>query len=368
MVRPLIVRLLAALITLCALALSSAAHAHLTPNTMVEIDADRDRLRLQIIVPEGEWAYAYGAETLASPNFARHIGITGTDGKPWALRDWQVKRVAVEGGPDLVATVTVSAPAGADPRRFTLRYSGVIDRVASHNVLVSLRSDFGGGVLASDPRLLGALQGERRALRVNLGETSRWQGFAATFASGVTHILEGYDHLLFLFALLLPAGLMANSGRWADPVAPRAAFVRLLTIITAFTIGHSLTLIGGAWFGWSLPVQPVEVAIALSVLVSAIHAAKPIFAGKEPWVAAGFGLIHGLAFATIIGEFTLPPTERATAILGFNLGIEAVQLGIAVLVFPALILASRQRWYRPVRLVLATGAGLAALFWVWERV
>jgi hypothetical protein len=140
-----------------------------------------------------------------------------------------------------------------------------------------------------------------------------------------------------------------------------------LAIITAFTIGHSLTLIGGAWFGWSLPVQPVELAIAVSVLVSAIHAARPIFAGKEPWVAAGFGLIHGLAFATIIGEFALPPGERATAILGFNLGIEAVQIGIAALVFPLLIWASRRSWYQPVRLALAAGAGLAALFWVWER-
>ncbi len=106
-------------------------------------------------------------------------------------------------------------------------------------------------------------------------------------------------------------------------------------MVTAFTIGHSITLIGGAFFGWALPSRPVEVLIAISILVSAIHACRPLFPGREAWVAGGFGLVHGLAFATLIGRFGLEPLQKAQSILGFNLGIELVQLGVVLAILPA---------------------------------
>src|SRR5438045_3779903 len=124
------------------------------------------------------------------------------------------------------------------------------------------------------------------------------------------------------------ARTMWRGWRCARRPARRCTLGRLAGVVSAFTLGHSVTLIGGAFFGWRLPAQPVEVAIAVSILVSAVHAARPLFAGREPWVAAGFGLVHGLAFATVIGNFGLDPLEKAQSILGFNLGIELVQLAV----------------------------------------
>jgi hypothetical protein len=111
----------------------------------------------------------------------------------------------------------------------------------------------------------------------------------------------------------------------------------------------------------------VEVMIAVSILVSSLHAWRPLFAGREPWIAAGFGLIHGLAFATLIGHFGLEPVQKAQSILGFNVGIELVQLLVVAAVMPGLILLARTPWYAPFRVAGAAFAGLAATAWILER-
>jgi hypothetical protein len=182
------------------------------------------------------------------------------------------------------------------------------------------------------------------------------------------HIAEGHDHLLFLLTLLLPAPLLAQAGRWIGYGGLRHTIRRLLAVVSAFTVGHSLTLLGGAFLGWQLRTQPVEVMIAVSILVSSVHAWRPLFAGREPWVAGGFGLIHGLAFATLIGHFGLEPLQKAQSILGFNVGIELVQLAVVATVMPALILLARTRTYPTLRVAGAIFTGAAAIAWIVERV
>jgi hypothetical protein len=141
-----------------------------------------------------------------------------------------------------------------------------------------------------------------------------------------------------------------------------------LKIVTSFTIGHSITLLIGA-LGWlRLPVQPVEILIAFSILVSAIHAIKPIFPGKEMYVAAGFGLIHGLAFASILANLKLSAGTMALSILGFNLGIEVMQLFVVLITIPWLILLNQTPTYKYVRGGGAIISGIVAMAWIWERV
>ena len=101
---------------------------------------------------------------------------------------------------------------------------------------------------------------------------------------------------------------------------------------------------------------------------TSIHAWRPIFPGREPLVAAGFGLVHGLAFATIVANFGLGVEEKAMAILGFNLGIELVQLLVILAVMPSLLMLSRTRFYPILRTSGAALAGLAAIAWLIERV
>jgi hypothetical protein len=190
---------------------------------------------------------------------------------------------------------------------------------------------------------------------------------SSLFHLGMRHIAEGTDHLLFLLTLLLPAPLLAIGARWAAPATVRQSLLHILGIVTAFTIGHSLTLTLAAMNFVQVPSQPVEVLIALSILVSAVHALRPIFPGREAWTTAFFGLIHGLAFASTLDRLGLSRSNRVAGILSFNLGIETMQLLVVALLLPSLLLMSRTSVYSFFRIAGATFACIASAMWITER-
>jgi hypothetical protein len=193
-------------------------------------------------------------------------------------------------------------------------------------------------------------------------------GLLSLFHLGMRHIAEGTDHLLFLLVLLLPAPLGVVGSRWTGVTGVRSSLLRILRIVTAFTLGHSITL-GLAAFGFvHVPSRPVEVLIAVSILVSAMHALRPFFPGKEAAIAAFFGLFHGLAFASTLSELGLARWERVAGILAFNLGIETMQMAVVAAILPALLLMSRTRAYPFLRIVGAFCAGVASMGWIAERI
>ncbi|MDR6121184.1 hydrogenase/urease accessory protein HupE [Bacillus sp. SLBN-46] len=152
---------------------------------------------------------------------------------------------------------------------------------------------------------------------VEKSTTSSWFSF---FKLGTLHILTGYDHLLFLFALLLR----------------KQTFKQYATIVTSFTIAHSITL-SLAVLGWvTLPSRFVEATIAFSICYVA---AENIFRKeiRHRWsITFLFGLIHGLGFASILREMAIPKSHLAVALINFNLGIEAVQLLVVLSLLPLL--------------------------------
>ncbi len=199
-----------------------------------------------------------------------------------------------------------------------------------------------------------------------------FSGFTAAFRLGIHHIAEGTDHLLFLLVLLLPAPLLASavtsgSRAWTCRATIRASLLHVLGIVTAFTLGHSLTLALSAFGLVTLPTRPVEVLIAVSILVSAIHALRPLFPGREAAVAAFFGLIHGLAFASALNALGFGGWFRVVNLFGFNLGIETMQLAVVAAVLPSLLLLSRTRAYSALRVTCAFLATIASLAWIAER-
>jgi hypothetical protein len=113
--------------------------------------------------------------------------------------------------------------------------------------------------------------------------------------------------------------------------------------------------------------RPVEVLIAVSILISALHALRPIFPGREAWIAAFFGLIHGLAFATTLNRLGLSRWDRVAGILAFNLGIETTQLLVVAIVLPSLLLISRTKAYPILRACGAVGACFASIAWIAGR-
>jgi len=192
-------------------------------------------------------------------------------------------------------------------------------------------------------------------------------GFASIFHLGMRHIAEGTDHLLFLLVLLLPAPLLALGSRWAGFAGVRQSLLRILKVVTAFTLGHSLTLALAALGLVRVPSRPIEVLIAVSILVSATHALRPLFPGREAAIAAFFGLIHGLGFATTLADLGLGRWERVAGILGFNLGIETMQLIVVALTMPSLVLLSRTGSYSLLRIGGALFAAFASVGWLAER-
>ena len=191
--------------------------------------------------------------------------------------------------------------------------------------------------------------------------------FSNLFRLGMRHIAEGTDHLLFLLVLLLPAPLLAFGSRWKGTAGVRRSLLHIAGIVTAFTVGHSLTLTLAAMNVVHVPSRPVEVLIALSILVSAVHALRPVFPGREAWIAAFFGLIHGLAFATTLDRLGLSRWDRVAGILAFNLGIETMQMTVVAIILPSLLLMSRTRAYPFFRIGGAVFACAASSAWMTER-
>lgn len=187
------------------------------------------------------------------------------------------------------------------------------------------------------------------------------------FRLGMRHIAEGTDHLLFLLALLLPAPLPVSAGRWIGHAGVRHSVAHILKVVTAFTIGHSITLALAALGFVRVPSRPTEVLIAFSILVSAANALRPIFSGREAAIAAGLGLMHGLAFAATLQNLGLHWGERIVSIFGFNVGIETMQLIAVCAAMPSLVLLSRTGAYSLLRVGGALFAMFASAGWVAER-
>jgi hypothetical protein len=155
-----------------------------------------------------------------------------------------------------------------------------------------------------------------------------------------------------------------QSGDWSKtPLRPRSG----LLPVGWPTVGHSITLIASA-LGWvSVPSTPVEVLIAVSVGVSALHAIRPLVAHGEELIACVFGLAHGLAFAGVLADLGLRGAASVTSWLACMLGVELAQVVTIALVFSSLYLAARARWYPRVRTSLAAVALAASAGWAADR-
>lgn len=186
-----------------------------------------------------------------------------------------------------------------------------------------------------------------------------WEVARSYFGLGIIHILEGYDHLLFVIALVL---LIER---------PRS----VVKAATAFTVAHTITLIGSTLGLVGLPQAPVEALIALSIVFLAVEIVKrnpgaPSLTERAPWVVAFlFGLIHGFGFAGALREIGLPESDLPTALVTFNLGVEAGQLVIigAVLFLIALCRRFAAPALRPALLASTYAIGTTASFWFIER-
>ncbi len=209
---------------------------------------------------------------------------------------------------------------------------------------------------------------EQPSVRLELETPAPFAEFVRFVDEGVWHIWQGFDHILFLLALLLPAVLSRQRGEWLGVGGFRPAFVNVLKIVSAFTVAHSLTLSLAALHVLNLPSRFVESTIAASVALAALNNLFPMVRDRAWSVAFLFGLIHGFGFAGVLGDLGLTGGSLARALVGFNLGVEVGQLAI-VSVFLPLSYALRTTWgYRWLGLRLGSAAIVAlAAVWLTER-
>jgi len=214
----------------------------------------------------------------------------------------------------------------------------------------------------------GVLSPEQREIRLDLKISTPWREFLQFGKEGVWHIWIGFDHILFLISLLLPAVLCWKAGNWLPQHSLRLALWEVFKIVTAFTIAHSITLCLAVLGLVSLPSRWVESVIAASVLLAALHNLYPVISGRLWIMTFVFGLIHGLGFASVLIDLGLPGQSLALALAGFNLGVEIGQIAIVGLFVPLAFLMRRTGFYQ--QYLLHFGSVLIALIaciWLVER-
>ncbi len=201
-----------------------------------------------------------------------------------------------------------------------------------------------------------------------LSEVSRFKQFVDYAREGVWHIWIGFDHILFLLALLLPAVVFRQDKKWQAVSAFKPAFWSVLKIVTAFTLAHSITLTLATLGVISLPSRWVESTIAASVVIAALNNIYPLFRERRWVMAFLFGLIHGFGFASVLTDLGLPQGALILALVGFNLGVEGGQLAIVAAFLPVAFALRTSWFYR--RMILIGGSvviAILAAIWFIER-
>lgn len=361
----------------------SSTSAHAMPSSLVYLDFLENEVAAELVIPLDRLQVAFEENLYVNPEQAidtyhdkllsyitSHISVETAAEEQWSIEvdDMSLSYPEVETESiDVIVHLTFTPPTGAAVDSFTLNYDVVVRELVTHVVTVAVRSDWNNAVYASNPEIIGNIISSNTAVQIDQSHGNVWTGFVSIIKSGMAHIAEGVDHLLFLLALLLPAPLLVKGKSWGESAGLKSSMKKLLKITLAFTIGHSITLVIGAT-GWiSIPSQPIEVLIAVSILISAIHAVRPIFAGREIFIAGGFGLVHGLAFATLVTDLGVTPMRIVWSVLGFNIGIELMQLIVIILIMPWFLLLSVTKTYTPVRIIGALFAMVASIGWILDR-
>ncbi|MCW2790700.1 MAG: HupE / UreJ protein [Aeromicrobium sp.] len=353
---------------------STAASAHPLSTSAVLLDINAAQVDAKVELPLDQLSIALDKNLTATSVLApstliglrtyvqAHMSATDSSQGAWttSVNGGQVERID---GVDHLVLDAALVPASGDVGDFELHYDAIVDTLQSHRVFVSARHGDTGSYTT-----LVMLSWQRTSVPVvSASAPAATSGFTSAVELGYDHIRSGSDHLLFLLMLLLPAPLLVRGRRWVRRPDIGSGVWRIVHAVTAFAIGHSIALVMGAVGLVHLPTRAVEAGIALSVLISALHAIRPIVRRGEVVIAVSFGLLHGLSFASVINELDLGRSSFVSTLLGSNLGIELTQLLVVALVMPSLMLLSRTRAYELVRGGIAGIGVILAAAWFGER-
>lgn len=334
-------------------ALFSTASAHVASTGLARLDVDGGSLRYQITVIASE-VDALGGRLLVH---AAQGDRTAADRVAGYMRDYV--RFSIAGDPCRPGRITIQG-AGTGDDKVVLQMQLACDKPSG---VLAIHDDWPEVLGAHFQTILSVRTAGRPSVELVFFEARRaatldlaapvptgWTGF---IAMGVEHILGGIDHLLFLVALLALA-----RGLWPT-----------VTIVTAFTLAHSVTLSLAALGLVDVPSRIVEPLIAASIVWVALeNVFAPSGLGRRWLVAALFGLVHGLGFASALSELGLSPDAMVRALIGFNIGVELGQLAFIAVVLPPLAWASRPERLPRLPRILSIVVALIGAVWFVERI
>ncbi|UJR80161.1 HupE/UreJ family protein [Sandaracinus amylolyticus] len=352
------------LVLLVILACASTAHAHRgsAKYVVVERTSEGASIDVELEVVDAAMELGLGEDAPASAVLARGDDLGALLARGITIGDGAVACTAGAGAPSevegedgpprLALTIDYACPEAAGD--LVLRDDTIFPTDAQHEAFVRIR--FAGD---TDAHVLRAGRQD-----VALGEPPSTVSLLGRFlVEGVLHLVTGYDHLLFLLSLVLTAGGLAlREGM-------RVALRDVAIVVTAFTLGHSVTLIAAALGVIVLPSRLVESVIAASIAVVALlNVWRPDERRSMPWLALGFGLVHGFGFSGVLAELGLPAQARVLSLLAFNVGIELAQLAfVAVMLSPLAWLAGKPGYRTWIVRGGSIAIALLALVWLVER-
>jgi hydrogenase/urease accessory protein HupE len=337
---------------------AGTVRAHPAPFSYLDVHVAPDGLSGRIVLHDLDVQHDLGlpqGQSLASESAVRpHADAIAAllrdrlaffvDGRPAPWRPTGVRAL-----PDQTAVEMTWAAPASSPGKVTVA-ADVFPYDPNHQTFVNV---YEGGALTRQE----VLSHQRDTFDLFVGSRQGlWAVFTAFTASGIHHIAIGPDHILFIVGLLLLGGSIR----------------RLLAIVTAFTLGHSLTLALATLQIVDPPSRLVEPAIALSIVYVGADNLLVGTRGRDvrPWVALFFGLVHGFGFASVLRETGLPPRALGLSLFSFNLGVEIGQAAIVLIVASALA-ALRDRnalWAARIATAGSVCVVCAGAFWFVERV
>ena len=356
--------------------LGAAADAHKPSDSYLTLKVDGERIAGQWDIALRDLDFALGLDANQDGDItwgevkAKHADIAAYAlarlrlGPATAPCPAQVTEQLIDNHSDgAYSVLRFVATCASAPKTLAVDYRLFFDLDPQHRGLIRLEYD--GRTRA------GILSAEQPEQRFTLAELSKWEQFLDYGKEGVWHIWTGFDHILFLLSLLLPAVLVRSrvpGRRWEPARNFQAAFWDVVKVVTAFTLAHSITLSLAALGVVSLPSRLVESAIALSVVFAALNNIRPLVYEKRWVIAFCFGLIHGFGFASVLADLGLPQESLLIALVAFNLGVELGQLAIVGVFLPVAYTLRATPLYQRVLFVYGSAAiALVAFLWLIQR-
>ena len=305
----------------------SSALAHKPSDSYLKINTDQSSLSIQWDIALKDLDFQIGLDTnqngeitwgevkSRSPEIEAyalsHLSIA-VDHHPCELRVSELKIAQHSDGP--YAALMIETDASSDLVSLNLDYSLFFDADPTHRGLVIFNNE--------DASSVHLLSPTNPTVEIRAGESTVTRMLFQFIASGVWHIWIGFDHILFLITLLLPAVFLRKDNQWEPVETFWPACKNVLKIATFFTIAHSITLWLAVMEFVKLPSGFVEATIAFSIIVTAINNLFSMIKLPTWSIAFAFGLIHGFGFANVLEPAGLSSGLLATALFGFNVGVE----------------------------------------------